>query len=356
MEGKVGGFALARLAVGHLVRRPRVVVVVLVLASLSYLSGIAADGFYWQHCSRMSKAEYAGLMGFASDVERGPASSAKVPSRPGFARRWLSTYTAERYTCVLSWSHLPRFAAPLSGPTELADGWTRCLNRFQLLASYASGQGAYGALKAMPALLIGTLFLVGLLGWVRDVKCPPRLTDWAEYWRSHYVQVLLVGIILLAVAAVYGTVVMYVNVIVTDMILSRRAQVLRSLSQLIAAEEAVTAALLVIWMLAPFAVVARGLKAWTGIASGLRLLRHHWLSLAVLFVIFRAGREVVTVWQVLSPWMSDSAKSGFGVGLPVVLWKWARVLASALLGLWVAYAFMEIARPPAPVEAPAPAE
>ena len=67
-----------------------------------------------------------------------------------------------------------------------------------------------------------------------------------------------------------------------------------------------------------------------------------WLALVTLFVLYRVGYEVIAVWKALSPWPAYRAYLSLSLPAPL-LWTWVGEMALALLGLWLAYAFMEIA-------------
>jgi hypothetical protein len=84
-----------------------------------------------------------------------------------------------------------------------------------------------------------------------------------------------------------------------------------------------------------------------GAKTSLRLLREHWPALLALLVIFRVGYEVLTLWNAVPGWPERSYQV-WGAWLPMA-WRLVVVAGDALLGLWLAHAFMELAR--APVEA-----
>jgi hypothetical protein len=108
-------------------------------------------------------------------------------------------------------------------------------------------------------------------------------------------------------------------------------------------------------MLAPFVIMARGAGWWRGIVEGLRLLRRYWPAVIAVFIIFRVGWEVLVVWDALSPWETNWA-TGLSSPPTMLLWSWVGTAALALLGLWVAYALMEIACAPQPAQAESAAQ
>ena len=105
--------------------------------------------------------------------------------------------------------------------------------------------------------------------------------------------------------------------------------------------------------LAPFVIVARSAGLRDGIVGGLRLLRRNWRPMLALFVCFRIGYEVIAVWDLIPAWREGLLTSRADALLP---WGWVSAAASALLGLWVAYAFMDIARQPTEASVHAPTQ
>ena len=67
------------------------------------------------------------------------------------------------------------------------------------------------------------------------------------------------------------------------------------------------------------------------------------LWLVGLFVIFRAGYEVLAVWKALAPWPIEGGLI-YRVMWGPATWMWAHNVGLALLGLWVAYGCMEVAK------------
>jgi len=210
-----------------------------------------------------------------------------------------------------------------------------------------------GILRRLPQFLVGTLLVVGLLGWVRDARRPLRVGDWIAYWRAHYVSVLSIVLLVALCASVISFAVGWIGLakglewhLWSPKRIEPRGMVLTTLHQV------VVVMLLLAVMLAPFVAVARGLGPWSAIVAGLRLMRHHWLSLLALFIVFRVGWEVLAPWSAFAP---QSAGNGGWIGAlsaPEAWRHWAGLVGLALLGLWAAYAFMEMAREP---EAPAAA-
>ena len=102
--------------------------------------------------------------------------------------------------------------------------------------------------------------------------------------------------------------------------------------------EVLVLAPLLLFLLAPYAIVMQRLNAERGIVEGWRLLRSNWLALVALLVMFRVGYEVVSLWNAATP--LELSREWQRV------WQWACWMAQAALGVWLAHAFMEIAKAP----------
>ncbi len=311
------GFSLARRAARMLIRRPGLTLAVLLLASLAWLSGIGATETYLRryepeklHQARSSPWAGVSIIElWASRYKHNLISRVLVGPLHSYTRALGET------TGVLS----PWVAVPVI--PWLGNPLAPHLRRLEITVA---GEIALTAASV--------LFLVGLLGWLRDSDRRIRLAAWPGYWRSHYVPVFLVALI--------GAALM-VSVYATSWWWRPVAGVV-SLAQ--------TAASIAL-LLAPFAIVARSLGVRRGIAEGLRLLGRHWLALIGLFVVFRVPYELVAVWKMLSlqhlhePMLISRPSAD-------LLWMWPSYLGSALLGLWAAHAFMEIAKEPVAAAAP----
>jgi hypothetical protein len=71
-----------------------------------------------------------------------------------------------------------------------------------------------------------------------------------------------------------------------------------------------------------------------------------------LFIVYRVGWEIIAAWSAATPWDRWGGLPSRAPSLsspPVLLaWSWVATMGATLLGLWLAYAFMEIARGPTP--------
>jgi len=337
----VRGFDLILTAARHLRARPALALVIVTLTTASWFSSATVGGI-------MTARRWALVGRPVPQTER---------SRLAFPQRWAASYqSAPLYT--LLWAPLLEFGGPLSYPSSIANRWIGfgayqvLFARLEALArTPPSGtrRGAppprvprsYDALAmrwdrslailgmGVPAVLVSTLLLVCLLGWVRDRDRRIRLADLPGYWRRHWPPVLALTLIVVALSALMW--------------------LLRSVPAFIYEAEALGGLVL---MFAPFAIVARGVGAWRGFVEGLRLWRRHWPTVVAIFVLFRVGWELIAVWNSAAPWERGWRTLRGGLSSPptMLLWSWVGAVAVALLGLWLAYGFMEIAREP---EAPA---
>jgi hypothetical protein len=305
------GFSLARRAGRMLIRRPSLTLAVLLLASLTWLSDMGAYETYLRRYEpeKLHQARSAPWAGVS------------------FTELWASRYRHVPIGHMLI-QPLYSYTRPLGQTTGLLSRWIAIpmvpllgdplAPRLQRFVSTLAGGGALAA--------AGVLFLVGLLGWVRDSDRRLRLAAWPSYWRTHYAPVFLVALIGAALMALqYGGPWWW-----------------RPLAGVVTlAQTAASIAL----MLAPFAIVAGGVGAGRGIAEGLRLLGRHWLALVVLFIVFRVPYELLSMWMTLAQ-LHLSEPMLISRPSASLLWMWPNYLGSALLGLWLAHAFMEIAKEP----------
>lgn len=97
----------------------------------------------------------------------------------------------------------------------------------------------------------------------------------------------------------------------------------------------------VLLMLAPFVVVGREVGARAGISEGIRLLRRQWASVAALYVVYCVAWQLLDVWPGLLR-VPHLLMVTYQAPLNVIASSVNQVFSS-LLGLWVAYAFMDIA-------------
>jgi len=331
------GFDLILTAARHLRARPALALVIVALTTASWFSSATVGGI-------MTARRFALVGRPVPQTER---------SRLAFPQRRAASYqNAPLYT--LLWAPLLEFGGPLSWPSSIADRWIGfgayqvLFARLEALArTPPSGtrRGAppprvprsYDALAmrwdrslsilgmGVPAVLVSTLLLVCLLGWVRDRDRHIRLADLPGYWRRHWPPVLALTLIVVALYALMW---------------------LRPLPAL--AQEVAWPLVVMALMFAPFAIVARGVGAWRGFVEGLQVWRRQWATVLVLFVLYRVGWELIAVWSSAAPWEKGWRTLRGGLSSPptMLLWSWVGAVAVALLGLWLAYAFMEIAREP----------
>ncbi|HUT73917.1 MAG TPA: hypothetical protein VM221_03665 [Armatimonadota bacterium] len=340
---------LAVSAVRELRARPALVAVVLALATASWLSASYVNG-------RIAARRWTLAGQPMPTAERSP-----LP----FAQRWMLPYHNSPVASLL-WVPFARFASPLGQPSSVATRWVVLayypvmVRQFRAATHAAPPRSAarrssaqwvmygYPVAVGVLAALVLLLILVGLLGWVRDRDKPVRLSDLPGYWRRHYWAMLALALIGVALAAV------------ASLVLNRLAEAGRSGPSALSdvaetiqsfASLAVMPILGLLFMFAPFVIVVRGVGWWHGIIGGLRLWRSRWPAVVALFVLFRVGWEVIAVWSAATPWNRWGGvltRAPWLSSPPALLaWSWVATMGAALLGLWAAYAFMEIARPPA---------
>jgi hypothetical protein len=188
--------------------------------------------------------------------------------------------------------------------------------------------------------------LVCLLGWIRDAQHPLRISACPRYLRESYwpmakgmliffgvaVGSLLVGAVLAAAVAALAR-------------LGGRAINENNLGLILAYLG------ILLLTLAPFAVVGRRFGTRQGIAEGWRLLRANWPAMVVLFLVLRLALEAVAIWTLLAPWPLTKQTGSLIVAPGAVAWSWAARMGEAMLGLWLAYAYMEMATEPPAADA-----
>jgi len=325
------GLPLALGAGRQVRRRPTILLAVVILASLAFFSRLAG---YELTLRQAGLAGPSGRIALREWTQR----SQQAPGQANFGARWLLPYRVAPLQSLLL-SRVRPFAAPLHEGDEIA-----------VMANVT----AYGLLRpgpiesrlrvpvivltVMTAAVVGTLVLVGFLGWIRDRDRPAALSGWPHYWRAHYLPVLSIWLLLAVWLTLLQT--------LAGMRIAGASAIIYD------AANVVLLAPFVALMLAPFVVVCRSVGARAGIAEGWRLLCANWAALLMLFVLFRVGYEVLAIWEAIVPWFRGAWRLGFHMGPVAMPWLWVDRAGAALLGLWLAYAFMEIAREP---EAPAAA-
>jgi len=330
------GFTLARSSARMVIRRPGLTLAVLLLASLTLLSNAAV---YETHVRLYEPG--------ALRREQQP-----MPPRGTLVERWARWYQ-QRYVVVVDsvlWRPLRRYVAPLGRTTSVLEGWVSWAaraakpvlkNRWHRTSPwFLLAMLGFGTATAVGS----TLFLVGVLGWLRDRDRRVSISAWPRYWRAHYAPVVAVVLMLAVWQALRYIPRSHWSALVGVFDSFGRVGIVVGAALI----EAVLVAPLVALMLAPFVMVARGLGVRAGIVESLRLLRRYWPALIVLFLIFRLGYELLTIWWLLL-WPRFIQPLLITITRPTsaLLWLWAHYAAIALLGLWLAHAFMEIARRPA---------
>ena len=307
-------------------RRPGLVLAVVFLATIAFHSSVLNE-----------QARLRGYPGY--DARSSYAMAVEAQAESNFFERWLDRYRLRPGEPLL-FRPLHAFTIPLASADSVADGWIRLAARplFPLHARMNADWALRSVAISIPMVLIRALILVALIGSIKDGSTSVTSADVRRYWKEHYWPVL--PILLIGMGIWYGF---------EAMILHWWERIVEipnmdTLAELTLLAPAVTL------MLAPFVVVGRGVGWTTGIIEGLRLLRRRWFALVTLFVLYRVGYELIPMWNALSPWPARRAFLNLSIPAPV-LWVWVGEIGIAVLGLWVAYAFVEIARGLAPVPA-----
>jgi len=314
---------LALRAAHHLRARPAILLVVLLLTSVGFAGGIVAT----EILLRRSHPEYRPDQSFATASEH-------YRDVPFWQRRLLRYQRDPVDSLVLE--QLVAFCGPLRQPTHLADQWIGVLvsplvPRARELPPWR--MAALMVSMALPMAAVYVLVFVALVGWIKDQNRRPAVADLRRYWRAYYGPALAVELIGLAAYSVLQ---------MPIYIPSWQSWIFRTpLAYLMI--RVLMRALAVAFMLAPYVVVARGVGAWNAIIEGWRLLGRRWFALVTLFVLYWVGYEVLNVWEALSPWPAYRSTLSLSIPAPV-MWLWIHDLGLALLGLWLAYALVEIAK------------
>jgi hypothetical protein len=305
-RGFLDGLFLARYAAGMLVRRPLLTVVVAILAGIGFFSLTFFTthlAWHWPPSARLSPIGNPAAFWQPVWLFTAPLGAAAVTVVP------------------LAWSPL----LLLGGLNDASVG------RYLLVTSAMSPL----------AFVLFLLVLVGLLGWVRDADKPLRISAWPMYWRRHYAPVILVTLILTASLVVslligFAFLIAFMIPLVSPSLEEQRI--------LNIAANGLPLIPAVIMMLAPFAAVAQGLRARSAIAESWRLLHNNGGALVALFLVFACFCVPLLLRGM--PGVPEAA-AGFllgGRGRAPLWWQCLQYVGLALLGLWLAHAFMEIAK------------
>jgi hypothetical protein len=305
-----GGLRLARDAARRLVQRRDLLLAVIVLAAAGSVPTTLIPGADHLHRS----------------IGESPAG------RPtgvfAFVERWRQPYVEQEFVGVV-WLPASAYMAPLKTATALM--------ALAYVPSWRHVQRSGDASRWWdPILMVGGwgisfLLLVGLLGWIRDSDKPIRLSALPGYWRRHVLEVVLVSVLAMAVLWVLG-----------------QATIGGAAGGALAAQLAMASSVVpyIAFFLAPFVVVGRQAGASEAIVEGWRLLRDNWAALLVLFVVYRMGYEFLSAFAALTPWEASPGQM-YAPDTPAgFAWNCAYSVGFGVLGLWVAYAFMQIARSP----------
>jgi len=321
--------AVAVRAARQLRRRPGLVLAVVFLASFAFLSNL------------LSMEIMAARGWYAASPRDVYLRSLETRPRLGFFERWLAQYDEPSH--ALFFGPLRNFLSPLAQEDRVADGWIQLLVTPFLLRSLPAGSQPPGppipamALSWLSVLLLVAvhfLVFVALVGSMLSVETRVTTATIRQSWRAHYWPVFAVAfvgfVVVNGLLAPYGW-------------LWRRWSDTSFADVLDIALRVAVAAVAIALMLAPFVIMGRGVGWRRGIIEGIRLLGRRWLALVTLFVLYRIGYEVVSVWNALSPWPTERRALTLTIPVPV-LWVWVGEIGIAVLGLWVAYAFVEIAK------------
>ncbi|HUT73916.1 MAG TPA: hypothetical protein VM221_03660 [Armatimonadota bacterium] len=324
-------FCVARTAAGRLVHRPGLALAVVALASVAFVS----NAFFND----------------AASPRHHPRSDDR---RPPFAQRWHALYRAPGLHALV-WQPLAGFTEPAYPLTHIADGWSAFIGRRQAPNSSFDPTRMLAA-RAILLSLVTALVLAWLLGaiTVKD-DSSRKAAGAAQRLRAHYLPILLVVLVPAAWQFMMGAIIFGRGP-------APGVNLLRWLAHHVGRDGALSvwyaSAMIpfVLLMLAPFAIVAQNTGAWRGISQGLRLLGRNVLALIGLFVIAWGGYQALLLCDAAASLPAPLVSWFIMLSLPglTIFWSWVHWVGMALLGLWVAYAFMEITRGPA--EAPHPSE
>lgn len=305
------GLRLARDAARRLVRRRDLLLVVILLAAAGSISTTLLMNAGRQHRSV------------------GESSASRRTGVSAFIERWQEPYVEQEVAGII-WLPASAYVAPLKSVTDLSRlpfvAWLRQTGSSS--DDYPWWYATY-AISLILGLGVWVLLYVGLLGWIRDSDKPVRLSAWPGYWRRHCPGVVLVTLLAIAVGWAPSRVVL--GKVSGDSVAQQLAM-------------GVWLVFYIPFFLAPFVIVGRNLGASDAIVEGWRLLRDNWAALLVLFVIYRVGYEVLSVFGALSPWEASAGVMRTPAIAAGVAWDCAYSVGFGVLGLWQACAFMEIAK------------
>jgi len=320
---------LALRAAYRLRGRPSIALAVLILASVGFFTRVV-------NSEAMMRRLYPDY-----HTRQQVAYASQTASAIPFSERWLGPYRGDP-TLGLLFQPFMSFAPPLSRAEAVVDGAIRLLRTPFVPPLDAVSPPARAKVMAVVGWLtlalivaVHALVFVALVGWMAQGSPRPDMREFAGFWRSHYWRVL--AVLVIAFIAENATRMPLQGV------WSRASQsAVLAIACYVAAAVPVAAL-----MLAPFVVVGQGVGWAPGILEGVRLLGRRWLALVTLFVLYRVGYEVIAVWKALSPWAAYQTYLSLNMPAPL-MWTWAGEMCFALLGLWLAYAFLEIAAGPRP--------
>jgi len=321
------GFLLWRHAATGLVARPQLVLAVLVLATVGFVAGNFADKSATtakgalKPRGRSVAASRTFLAKWRQPYEKDPVAGFLGPAAFAFI---VPLFDAAVTITPVALEHVPYFGE------ERDHAKSHPGHAFVSLCGFL----------AVTAVLFLPVF-VGLLGWVRDARQPVRISAWARYLRESYWPMAKGMSVFFAVA--------FASLLAAALLSWAVAGLGRLVGRSVNAQDSfplLAVAGVVPLILAPFAIVGRRLGTRQGIVEGWRLLRANWPAMIALFLLFRVGREVFAVWTALAPWPLTDDKGWLIVAPGSVAWSWLAHVGEALLGLWLAYAFMAIATEP----------
>jgi len=325
--------AVALRAADQFRRRPALALAVVFLASVAFLSNL------------LSMEIMAARNAYPASPRDIYLRSLETRQQVSFSERWLAAYDHPGRT--LFFKPLGVFQSPLASAGRVADGWIHLLAALPSLRILAGGSESASRympamallwLSLIPIIAVHVLVFVALAGSMLSAETRVTTATIRQSWKAHCWPVFAVALVSFVVTSGLETAYVPLWPHLADLPFADAAD---------AAVRVAIAAVGIAFMLAPFVIMGRGVGWRRGIVEGLRLLRRRWFALVTLFVLYRVGYEVVAVWNALSPWPTERRALTLTIPVPV-LWAWVGEIGLALLGLWVAYAFVEIARGPVP--------
>ncbi|NIM04331.1 MAG: hypothetical protein GTO55_00700 [Armatimonadetes bacterium] len=347
-EGLQAGFQVARQAARITFRAKRLLLVVFLMITVSWVGEIALARVY-----RTSMPE-----AFRKAL-------ASPPEETSLGERW-----SDRIHQQAPLSYLQQeFNSPLSKASSAAHPWldlfTSPLIMRQISWDSQKGLSTWDTifwLWLFPlwdtgiTLAVGTLILVGLLVWLLALARGTRPSRFRDSLKSHYLPVFVILLLpTMAIHIVFAVpqTIQYLYPLFYDSdstlplhILAFIDQISRFIAYVLFSAWVFPLALLLL-TLAPFAIVDRNLGAWGGVKAGVRILwQKRWAFLAS-FICYRLLYELIYIARLALPTRDYRLLAFF----PSSIAFWPIYLAFGFLGLWLAMTFALLitsAKEPAP--------